>query len=113
MTSRQRKYAELCFDAAERAPPEERQDLLDMAKVWLELAVEGQRAMVGEEISLNRWQDITIECNGRVITGTYCVSDWMITVKIDGGGIKSTQLESAPPETLAKLLLDELAQTTR
>ena len=33
-----RRYAQQCLDAAERAPPDEREDLLEMAKAWLALA---------------------------------------------------------------------------
>ena len=33
-----RKYAEQCIDMAQRGPPEQRQALLKMAEVWLELA---------------------------------------------------------------------------
>ena len=126
MASRHRKYAELCFEAAERAPPKERKDLRAMAKVWLELAAEarllrldpppiatnGQWTMFGKKMALNVWEDITIEYNGKVINGSYCVSDWMITVIMKGGGNISTKLGSASPKSSAKLLLRKLAQTT-
>ena len=42
-------------------------------------------------MAFNGWEDIAIECNGKIVTGTYSVSDWMITVKIEGGReIRST-----------------------
>jgi hypothetical protein len=42
-------------------------------------------------MAFNIWEDIMIECNGKIVTGTYSVSDWMITVKIEGGReIRST-----------------------
>ena len=33
-----RRYAQQCLDAAERAPPDEREDLLEIAEAWLALA---------------------------------------------------------------------------
>ena len=33
-----RKFAEQCLDMAEHAPPEQRQNLLNMAEAWLELS---------------------------------------------------------------------------
>ena len=63
-------------------------------------------------MAFNIWEDSTIECNGKIVTGTYSVSDWMITVKIEGGRDKSAQLGNRPPKTLAESLLRELAETT-
>ena len=57
------------------------------------------------------WEDIAIESNGRVVEGSYCASDWMITVKTKDGRNKSTRLGADPPVTVAKSLLHELAQT--
>jgi hypothetical protein len=68
--------------------------------------------MVGKRMEFNGWEDIAIECNGKIVTGTYCVSDWMITVKIESGRDKSTQLGNTPPKTLAESLLRELSETT-
>ena len=38
LSSDYRRYAQQCLDAAERAPPDERKDLLEMARAWLALA---------------------------------------------------------------------------
>jgi hypothetical protein len=64
-----------------------------------------------EQIAVGLWKNIAIEYNGKIITGSYSVSDWMITVKVKGAGNKSTQLIGAAPEILAKSLLYELTQT--
>ena len=58
------------------------------------------------------WKDIAIEHDGNVFTGSYCVSDRMITVKTKDGRTKSTRMLGNPPELIAKSLLYELAQTT-
>jgi hypothetical protein len=55
------------------------------------------------------WEDIAIESSG--MEGSYCASDWMITVKTKDGRNKSTRLGADPPVTVAKSLLHELAQT--
>jgi hypothetical protein len=67
---------------------------------------------VGEwQTPIGVWKDVAIERNGIVVDGFYCVSDWMITVKIKEGGNKSARLGDDAPATLAKSLLHELAQT--
>ena len=58
------------------------------------------------------WKDIAIEHDGRVITGSYCMSDRMITAKTKDGRSKSARMVGNPPELIAKSLLHELAETT-
>ena len=59
------------------------------------------------------WKDIAIEHDGKVITGSYCVSDRMITVKTkDGSRSKSARMVGNPPDLIAKSLLYELAKPT-
>jgi hypothetical protein len=112
--SSKRNYAAQCLDAAKSAPAEERQKLLDMAMTSFELAAETDRsnwwASASEQIAVGLWTNVAIEYNGKIITGSYSVSDWMITVKVKDGGNKSTQLTGAAPQILAKSLLHELAQ---
>jgi hypothetical protein len=70
---------------------------------------------LGEQIpmAIGLWKFIAIECDGTIVTGSYCTSDWMITVKTKGGTNKSSSLGIASPEILAKSLLYELAQQER
>ncbi|MDR4306559.1 hypothetical protein IHQ68_08010 [Chelatococcus sambhunathii] len=54
--------------------------------------------------------DVSIEHDGREISGSYQVKDGLITVTADAGGSKTTQLGGTPVETLAKMLMRELAR---
>ena len=56
------------------------------------------------------WNDLMIEFDGKIVEGSYCVSDWMITVRMKDGGTKSARLTDLKTETLAKSLLRKLAQ---
>lgn len=58
---------------------------------------------------------ISIEFDGRTVSGSYTTSKGMITVTMSGGGTKATQLggSAAHPEGLAKMMLRELAQEQR
>ena len=58
------------------------------------------------------WKEVTDEYNGRQISGTYSESEGMGTVEAFGGR-KSTQLGSSPAESLARIMLRELAQESR
>jgi len=62
---------------------------------------------LGSEASMDVevWKDIAIEHDGKVITGSYYVSDRMITVKTKDGRSKSTRMVGNPPELIAKSLL--------
>jgi len=44
LSSDYRRYAQQCLDAAEREPPAERKDLVEMARAWLTLACEATAA---------------------------------------------------------------------
>ena len=63
------------------------------------------------KINYNNAKDISIEINGKTITGRYVVERGIITV-IYGMTQKSTQLgnSSGYPEHLARMLLRELAE---
>jgi hypothetical protein len=63
-------------------------------------------------VDIEIWKDIAIEHDGKVITGSYCVSDRMLTVKTKDGRTKSTRMLGNPPALIAKSLLHELAETT-
>jgi hypothetical protein len=58
------------------------------------------------------WREFTIEFEGRTVRGRYSTSGEMIHVGSDMGVSKSTQLNGlvGSPETLARILLRELAQ---
>jgi hypothetical protein len=62
--------------------------------------------------SLEIWQEITIELNGREIRGSYCESGGIVTVAALGGR-KSTQVGSSPAKSLARILLRELVAQQR
>ena len=53
---------------------------------------------------------VIISYEGRSVTGTYGISGKIITVVTAKGGSKTAQLGESPAETLAKMMLKELAQ---
>jgi hypothetical protein len=69
--------------------------------------------MAGTQMTSDVWEAITIECEGKVVTGSYSTSDWMIPVKMNGGGTKSAQLEKTPPKNFGKIAIARVAQTRR
>ena len=52
---------------------------------------------------------VTCEIDGKKYKGTYWIAGKILTVSTGMGG-KSKQVGTTPPETLAKLLLQELAK---
>jgi hypothetical protein len=62
--------------------------------------------------SLEVWQEITIEFNGRVISGSYCESNGIVTVTALGSR-KSMELGATPANSLARILLRELVAQHR
>ena len=57
----------------------------------------------------SRPRDVSIELNGRQIRGSYFLHGRMMITVSHGDEQKTTQLGGLPPETLAKILLRELA----
>ncbi len=51
-----------------------------------------------------------VGADGKEISGTYTVIGGVITVTAENGRQLRTQLGATPPETLAKILLRELAR---
>ena len=58
--------------------------------------------------SLEVWQEITIDFIGREIRGSYCELDGIVTVAALGAR-KSTQIGLLPANSLARMMLRELA----
>jgi hypothetical protein len=55
------------------------------------------------------WEEITTECGGITIKGSYKKAGNTVTVKASGGS-KAAQLSGLTPEYMAKMLLRELAR---
>jgi hypothetical protein len=55
----------------------------------------------------------TTDTDGRDLSGTYSVSDKIITVTLFDGSSKSTQFGNLPVEVIAKMLLRELDRKRR
>jgi hypothetical protein len=58
------------------------------------------------------FHDVSIEYEGRIISGAYCVRRGLVSVSTGycGGGSKSTQVGGSTPAGLARIMLRELAQ---
>jgi len=58
------------------------------------------------------FHDVSIEFEGRIISGTYSVRRGLVSVSTGycGGGSKSTQVGGSTPVGLARIMLRELAQ---
>jgi hypothetical protein len=55
------------------------------------------------------WEEVTTECEGNTIRGSYKKTLNTVTVRASGGS-RAAQLSGLMPEYLAKMLLRELAR---
>ena|ERR1700716_2162957 len=55
------------------------------------------------------WKTLEIEINGRTVTGSYACEGPILNVRT-GNGQKATQLGGSTPESLARIMLRELAK---
>jgi hypothetical protein len=62
--------------------------------------------------NLTVWQQVTAEFSGHPLSGSYAIEDGMVKVKTPHGE-KATQIGSFNPESVARRLLQELAEEGR